>query len=312
MKRWLIFLLIPIWVGSGCAAPAEQNNAFPGEGRLKAVATTTIVGDVVAQIGGDWIDLKLLLPVGTDPHSFDATPQDVALIAEAQVVFANGAGLEEFLEPLIENAGAGNRVVEVSQGIEFIDRAEISGADEDRDHEHNSIDPHTWTDPNNVMIWVTNISSTLSEIDPRHADAYRANAAAYRENLAELDSWIRTQVEQIPVSQRQIVTDHTVFSYFAEEYGFAQIGAIVPGYSTLAEPTARELATLEDAIRALDVRAVFVGNTVNPGLAERVAADTGVQLVSLYTGSLTNPEGDAGSYIDYIQYNVRAITDALK
>ncbi|MBU0512578.1 MAG: metal ABC transporter substrate-binding protein [Chloroflexi bacterium] len=302
-------LLIPL-----LACNSTQTNQPTDRQKLKVVATTTIVGDVVAQVGDDLIELTVLLPVGTDPHSFDPTPQDIAAVADADVVFANGAGLETFLDPLIENAGARDKIVPVSEGIELL---KFSGDHEDEfegeenEHGHKGADPHTWTDPNNVMIWVQNIERAFSELDSANAGVYAVNAEKYTNELQTLDAWIREQVAKIPPANREIVTDHLIFGYFAKAYGFEQIGAIIPGYSTLAEPSAQELAALQDIIKALGVQAVFVGNTANSSLAERIADDTGIQLVFIYTGSLSDKGGEAGTYIDYIRYNVGAVVDAL-
>ncbi len=337
MKKKLFQLLPIILISMLLTACGQDVEAPSSEGRLKVVATTTIVGDVVAQVGGDLIDLSVLLPIGADPHGFDPSPQDVAKVAEADVVFANGVGLEEFLDPLIESAGVEDKVVHVSEGIDFLmfegeehdhEGEEHEGEEHDHEgeehegeehghegeehHHHGGADPHTWTDPNNVMVWVHNIEHKLSELDPENAETYAANAEAYEAELKALDAWIREQVALIPAESRKLVTDHSVFGYYAEQYGFEQVGALIPGYSTVAEPTAQELAEIEDAIHDLDVKAVFVGNTVNSSLAERVAEDTGVQLVFLYTGSLGEPDGEAGTYIDYMRYNVKAILDALK
>ena len=276
-----------------------------GDGTLKIVATTTIVGDVVAQIGGDLIDLSVLLPVGTDPHSFTPTPQDVAKLSDADLIFANGAGLESFLTPLIESAGAAERVVYLSDPLELL---KSSAADE---HDSTLGDPHTWTDPKNVMVWVQTIADELSRLGPAGAEKFQANAATYTLELQALDDWIRQQVAQIPEARRQIVTDHLLFGYYVAAYGFKQVGAVVPGYSTLSEPSAQELAALEDAIKSLNVPAIFVGNTVNPSLSERVAGDTGMKLVYVYTGSLSDPGGEAATYLDYMRYNTRAFVEAL-
>jgi ABC-type Zn uptake system ZnuABC Zn-binding protein ZnuA len=261
---------------------------------------------VVSQVGGDRIELSVLLPVGTDPHGFDPTPQDISKVAEADLVFANGAGLEEFLDNLIESAGAQDRVVPVSDGIDFL----VFEA-EGHEHDHTGANPHTWTDPNNVMVWVRNIEYELSELDPANADLYADNAEKYKAELEALDAWIRGQVSLVPAENRKLVIDHTLFGYFAETYGFKLIGALIPGYSTLAEPTAKELADIEDAVRGQNVKAVFVGNTVNPAMAERFAEDTGTTLVFVYTGSLSEPGGEAGTYIDYMRYNTSAFVDAL-
>ncbi len=283
--------------------------------RIKAIATTTIVGEVVTQIGGEYIDLRVLLPKGADPHGFTPTPQDVARLVEAEVVFANGAGLETFLEGFMENAENKGRMVFVSDGIEYRQLVEGEPSGDNPAEGHNEtaqIDPHTWTDPNNVILWAQNIANALSNIDPANNKVYQASAQVYVQKLEQLDEWIRAQVAQIPEENREIVVDHAIFGYFADRYGFNQVGAIVPGYSTLSEPSAQDLAALEDLIKVLDVKAVFVGNTVNPSLAERVAEDTGTRLVFLYTGSLSESEGEAGSYLDYVRYNVSSIVNALK
>ena len=282
-------------------APGKTQNT-----RLHVLATTTIVGDVVREVGGDAIELDVLLPLGSDPHSFEVTPQDIAKVARADVIFANGAGLEEFLDALIESAGAGDKVFYLSEGIDLLQTAPV------QENEPAKGDPHLWTDPNNVIVWTQNIAHTLSELDPTNADTYLGNAQEYERKLLELDAWIREQVALIPEENREIVTDHLFLTYFVDEYGLIQTGAIIPGYSTLSEPSAQELARLEDAIRALGVRAIFVGNTVNPTLAKRLSEDTGTQLVTLYTGSLSEPGGPADNYLDYIRYNVSAIVNALK
>jgi len=206
-------------------------------------------------------------------------------------------------------------VIYVSDGIALLEAdladAQHRGDDEDA-HEHAAGDPHTWTTPANVMAWVDAIEAALVRHDPEHAAAYRANAVAYREQLQELDGWIQAQIAQIAEPQRLLVTDHTTFTYLAERYGLRQIGTIIPGYSTLSQPSAQDLVGLENLVREYGVKAIFVGKTVNPALAEQVAADTGMRLVPLYTGSLTERDGEAGTYLAYMRYNVEAIVEALK
>ncbi len=279
-------------------------------GKLRVVATTTIVGDVVHQIGGENIALTVLLPPGADPHAFEATPQDMARVAEAHLIFANGAGLEAFLDPLLENAGGDATLVDLSQNVPLrVFREKLA---EGKPETEAPPDPHVWTDPNNVLLWTETIEAALSEADPSNADLYHQNAERYREALQRLDAWIQEEVAQVPPERRKLVTDHLFLGYFADRYGFEQIGAIIPGYTTVSSPSAQELAALEEAIRRYGVPAVFVGTTVNPALAEQVAQDTGVKLVPIYTGSLTGPNGDAPTYLDYMHYDVRAIVEALK
>jgi ABC-type Zn uptake system ZnuABC Zn-binding protein ZnuA len=290
------------------AVPLEEDEG------LRVVATTSIVGDVVMNVGGDQIDLTVLVPLGTDPHTFEPTPQDAVAVADANVVFANGVGLETFLEPLLESAGEGIAVVPVSFGVELLQLEEEhahEGEGNDND-DHAQGDPHTWFDPSNVMIWTDNIEDALSNLDPNNTETYLSNAETYQAELDALDGWIREQVAQIPEGNRRLVTDHASFSYLAHRYGLEQIGTIFPGYSTLAEPSAQDIARLEDAIDQMNVPAVFVGLTVSPDLAEQVAADTGTQIVFLYTGSLSEPGGPATDYLSLMRFNITALVDALR
>lgn len=282
-------------------------------GAPSVVATTSFVGDIVAQIGGDEIQLSVLFPLGADPHSFEATPADAVLLARAAVVFAVGAGLEEALEPLLSTTGV--RVVELA---EFVPLLSWTGHDhdedpeyDDKDHHHGEHDPHVWTDPTLVALWTHVIQDVLTELAPEHADVFAARAVAYREELAQLDLWIVQQVGRVSRENRLLVSDHHVLGYFAHRYGFRVAGSVVPGLSTLAEPSARELAELVSTIRALGVRAVFVSTTVNPQLAEQVTRDTGTQLVRLYTASLSDRAGPASTYLGMMRYNVTAIVVAL-
>lgn len=274
--------------------------------RLQLMATTSIVGDIVRQVGGEYVDVEILLPLGTDPHAFTPTPNDISRLVEAELVFINGAGLEEFLAPMIESAGVDVRLVDLSESLPL-----RSLENEPADEGHGD-DPHTWMDPNNVIVWVQLIAATLSQLDAQHQAVYQDHAAQLQTELVELDLWVRTEVGRIPVEQRQMVTDHLVFGYFADRYGFDQVGAIIPGFSTLAEPSAQELAQLEDAIIALNIPALFVSWSTNQNLADRIAEDTGVRVVPLYTHSLS-PAGEAAEhYQDFIRYNVNAVVEGLR
>lgn len=297
---------------TGCS-PAESDSGLSGD-TLQIVATTSIVGDVVAQVAGEQVSITTLLPPNSDPHTYQPTPQDIATISKADVIFANGAGLEVFLEPILENADAEEKTVDLSDDINLLtaDEHSDSGRDEDQNIDHDSRDPHVWMNPNNVIAWVNVIQETLGELDPAHAAEYQNNARSYSAELSELDTWITTQVADIPFQRRTLVMDHLVFGYFAEEYGFQQAGAVIPGFSTLAEPSAQQVAEIIDTIEKLGVKVIFVSDTAPPGIAERVAEDTGSQLVYLHTGSLTEPGGLASNYIDYMRYNVNAIVQALQ
>lgn len=298
--------------------PELMAASLAGGEKLKVLATTSIVGDIVNNVGGEAVELTVLLPLGTDPHSFSPAPADLASVADAHVIFANGMGLEEFLDEMIENAGGEAAIVHVSHGIEPRELEAGQGHEhegeehESEHHHHEGADPHTWMTPANATIFVHNIEHALSELDPAHAEAYSTNAETYEAKLAELDTWVKAQINSIPADNRELVADHITFGYYTDRYGLEMIGAVLPSVSTNAEPSAQDLAKLQDAISEYGVKAVFVGTSVNPVLAERMAEDTGTQLVPLYTGSLGEPGSGAETYVDYIRYNTRAIVDALK
>lgn len=294
------FWILTLAALAACSTPASTSTP----GGLPVVATTSLIGDVARQIGGDSVSVNVLLPLGADPHSYEPRPQDVAALTDAEIVLVNGFGLEATLEPLLENA---KNIVIVSDGIEaLLFESEHAGEEE------GGFDPHVWQDPNNVIVWAHNIADAFAQADPIHADEYAANAEKYIAELISLDAWIEKQVALIPDANRKIVTDHTAFGYFAIRYGFEQIGAVIPSLSTGASPSAQELAALEDAIRSSGVKAIFVGSTVSPDMSRRVADDTGVRLVTLYTGSLSESGGGAESYLEFMRYNVSAIVEALR
>ena len=295
-------LMIAVAVLMILTACAGQST--PDSGRIPVVATTSILADIVSQVGGDQLSLTPLVPPGSNEHEYQPAPRDIAAVSDAALIFEVGLGLEEFMATIVENAGTQVNPITVSEGVSTM---EFSGEED----EHYSADPHVWLDPANVVIWVQNIESALAVYDPAHADAYHENSRDYITQLTELDAWIAQQTAGIPAENRRLVTDHMLFGYFAEKYGFEVIGAVIPSYSSMAQPSAQQLAQLEDAIRQYGVKVILVGNTVNPALANRIASDTGIELVPFYTGSLSEPSGPAPTYLDYMRYNVSVIVDAL-
>jgi len=275
---------------SSCSVPPQ----------VTVLCTTTIVGDVVREIAGDDVSVTVLLPVGADPHAFQASPRDAIAVEAADLVFLSGAGLEGSLAPLLQAAHGG--IVDLSS--ELVLRQNLLP-------DEGGFDPHVWFDPRNVAAWSETIAKALAEADPDHASMYRARADAYQREIGELDLWIRDRVATVPEEARRLVTDHEAFGYFADLYGIEEIGTILPGYSTLSEPSARELAALEDAIRAAGVPCIFVGTTIPSALAEQVAADTGTRIVFLYTGSLSEPDGPAATYLDLMRFDVEQIVRGL-
>lgn len=290
---------------AGCGKDAQ---IAPGSGALQIAATTSLLGDIVGRVGGTNISLSVLLRPGQDPHAFNPTPSDLAALTRARLLFANGLGLEAFLPRL----PPGPRIIEVSRNLPAR-RLTEPHEHEGRAHQasEGESDPHVWFNPLHVVAWTAVIRDALAEADPAHAAAYAARAAAYQEELRKLDAWILEQTASLPEARRRLVADHAVLGYFADRYGFTLAGVIVPSFSTAAEPSARDLAVLETAIREQGIPALFVTRSVSPALAERVAADTGVKIAAFYDGALSGPEGPASTYLDFMRHNVSVFLNAL-
>lgn len=186
------------------------------------------------------------------------------------------------------------------------------GGHERAGHDHGACDPHVWTDPHNVILWTFMIRDTLSALDPANAEIYADNAETYIAELTALDQdFIVPMVESIPEAQRVLLTNHETLGYFANAYGFEVIATVIPGAGTLAEPSAADLARLIDLIRAEGVSAVFAENTVGTRIAEQIAQESGAQFYTLYSDSLSDADGPAATYLDYMRYNVTTIVQAL-
>jgi ABC-type Zn uptake system ZnuABC Zn-binding protein ZnuA len=273
-----------------------------GSARPDVLTTTTVLADIARNVAGDQLVTESLLPFGTDPHSYQPVPQDTRKINESKVLIVNGADYERSLESLLANAGNKKEFIEASAGLRLI-------SDPGDDQE---VDPHLWLDPNNVIVYVDNIREGLTHFNPDGADVYEANARAYIAQLQELDAWINGQVAQIPPQRRVLVTNHDLMEYFAERYGFKVVGSVINGYSSDASPSAQEMADLVERIKLFEVPAIFLDATDNPTLAQQIASETGVKVVTdLHFESLT--EGaPAGTYIDMMRYNVTKIVEGLK
>lgn len=300
-------LILTVLMLSAC----QPSNPTP-TGAPTILAIEPFLADLVRNVAGDRLAVDSLIPSGLDPHAFEPTPQDVVRLSSAPIIVMNGAGLETWLEPLLKNLSSGQQVITASAGLtprtpqpgEFPAGEQAAAAE---------IDPHFWLNPLNVIRYVENIRDGLIQADPAGKDTYSANAAAYIEQLKALDAEIQTQVEQIPPARRLLVTNHESFGYFADRYGFKIIGAIIPSVTTGSSPSARELAALVDAIRASEAPAIFLETGSNPNLADQIAAETGVKVVTdLYTHSFSALDGPASTYLDMMRYNANRIVEALK
>jgi ABC-type Zn uptake system ZnuABC Zn-binding protein ZnuA len=263
------------------------------------LTTSTVLADIAQNIAGDRLTVGSLLPFGVDPHSYQPTPQDTAKVSKSKVLVVNGAEYELFLEPLLANAAGERTLIEASTSLHLRSDAE------------HGADPHLWLDPNNVIVYVENIRDGLIQFDPDGAEIYQANANAYITQLTELDAWINGQIAQILPPRRLLVTNHEAFGYFAERYGFTVVGTVIESFSSDASPSAQQMAALVDQIKSSEAPAIFLDAADNPALAQQIAAETGVKVVTdLHLESHRCPA--AATYIEMMKYNVTKIVEAIQ
>jgi len=291
----LLVLVFAAAVAAACGSTAAQGptTSTPAPS-LSVVAETSYLADIVQNVAGDRLKVESLLPLGTDPHSFDPTPRDAARVAKARAIVINSPGFEPPVDKLIAGAGdAGLAVIDAASGL----------AGE-------NIDPHFWLDPVDVIAYVENIRVGLTAIDPEGAGEYAANAVAYEQQLRDLDSWIAGRVATIPASRRLLVTNHESFGHFADRYGLEVVGTVFPTANGEGAPSAKALGTLIKDIRATGAPAIFLETGSNADLAGQVARETGVKVVTgLYTHSLAE---NARTYLDMMRWNVDHIVEALR
>lgn len=289
----------------------------------RVLVVENFLADIVQNVAGERLTVQSLIPGGVDPHSYQPTPQDVARIAESDLLILNKLGMEEALENVLLNAGGDFILVEASAGL--VDRAEKDEHDEDETHlqeeeqhgedagHHHDGDPHFWLNPLNVITYVENIRDGLIQVDPDGRQDYTGNADAYIVKLKDLDAWIVEQVDQIPTQRRLLVTNHESLGYFADRYGFKVVGAIIPSVTTGATPSAQDLAALTRQILESGAPAIFLETGTNPRLAEQLVAETGIKIApGIYSHSTTAGEGPASTYLEMMRYNTTVIVEALK
>jgi ABC-type Zn uptake system ZnuABC Zn-binding protein ZnuA len=304
-----VFAIAALFLTACGSAPSKSDNA------LNVLASATFLADIAQNVAGDRAKVESLLPIGADPHSYQAAPSDVAKIAESNLLILNGVEYEHFIETLLENAGGERVIVEAATGLEVRQMEEHEGEEHtegEEEHEHEAGDPHMWLDPNLVITYVENIRDGLIQADPEGAETYKANADAYIAQLKELDAWIVEQVNTVPAERRLLVTNHEAMGYFAERYGFEVAGSVIPSFSSNASPSAQEMAALVDEIKSLNAPAIFLDTADNDILARQIADETGVMIVSdLHLESLTDG-APAPTYIEMMKDNVSKIVEALK
>jgi zinc/manganese transport system substrate-binding protein len=287
--RHLIWFACLVLVATGIPARAGD--------RLNVVASFSILGDFVRNVGGDRVNVTTLVGPDGDVHVYAPAPADAKKIADAKLVIINGLGLEGWLPRLVQSAGSKAVIVAATDGIAPLK----IGSD---------ADPHAWQSVVNARIYVANIRDALGAADPADAGFFRANAERYLAKLDVLDREVREAIAQIPQARRKVISTHDAFGYFAAAYGIEFVAPL--GVSTESEASARDIAGIITQIRTLKIPAVFLENISDPRLIRRISAETGAKVGgTLYSDSLTGEKGDAPTYIDMVRHNIKALTSAL-
>jgi ABC-type Zn uptake system ZnuABC Zn-binding protein ZnuA len=273
---------------------------------IRVVATTTVLADLVANVGGDRVTVSSVVPKGGEVHTFDPSPQDVVGLTEADLIVSNGLGLDEWLTDLAADAGADAPIVELGEDLE-IDYLEGDEHEGEANADH-AVNPHLWLDVANARLYAAKFADAVAAADPGRASDYEARAEAYDAELADLDAWIRDQIGAITPEDRKLVSFHEAFPYLARAYGLEIVGVVVdaPGQ----DPSAGEIAALVTAIRAAGVKAVFGEAQFSDKLVRTIADETGATVeTNLYNDSLGDPPAD--SYLGMMRWNVERIVAAL-
>ena len=299
---------------ASAAALAFASPAFAQE-KLNVIATFSILGDIVANVGGDRVTVTTLVGPDGDAHVFQPAPADAQAVAGAQVIVANGLGFEGWMDRLVEASGSKATIITASGGVEpraFEEEEHEEGEDhaEEEGHDHGGTDPHAWQSVANVELYVGNIERGLAAADPAGAETYKANAAAYLAELQTMDAEIKAAIAALPEDRRTIVTSHDAFGYFGAAYGMTFKAP--QGISTESEASAADVAALITQIRDEKIPAVFVENITDRRLLDQIATETGATIGgTLYSDALSGPEGPAATYLTMMRYNLGQLTQAL-
>ena len=298
---WIAGTLLVTLALSACSPGMD---ASAGDG-LRVVATTTQVGSVAAEVGGEHVELTVLLGPGVEAHDFELTPAHAAALEQADVILLSGAGLEDWLVDTLSAIGVEHRVRDLSAGVSLRSLDVGDGAV--------AVDPHYWLSGPNAIRMTENVRDALAEADPDRAARYGERAAGLIDRLESSDAEAQALIDEVPADRRRIVTDHDALGYFIDRYGLDFVGSVFPSLDVSAEPSARDIEQLVSRIRAEDVTAIFTESSVDPRLAEAVADETDAHLVDepLYTDSL-GPAGSGADTLDgVLLHNARVIRDGL-
>ncbi|MCW1843309.1 metal ABC transporter substrate-binding protein [Prosthecomicrobium hirschii] len=289
---------------------------------IPVVATFSILGDFVRQVGGDRVAVKILVGPNGDAHVYNPTPADAKSVAGAKVVFVNGLGFEGWMQRLVKASGTKAPLVTATTGItprEMADedddhdhdpKAKGKGKDAHAGHDHGATDPHAWQSVANAKVYIANVRDGLIAADPDGKATYEANAGAYLAKLDALEADVKAAIDKIPATERRVLTSHDAFGYFSGAYGITFLAP--QGISTEAEATAKDVAKLIRQIKKEKVKAVFVENMTDGRIVERIAKETGIRLGgSIFSDSLSPETGPAATYIDMVRHNVKLLTAAM-
>jgi zinc/manganese transport system substrate-binding protein len=293
--------------------------------KVKAVASFSILGDMVRQVGGDRVEVVTLVPPDSDAHVFSPTPADARTLARAQVFFVNGLGFEGWMERLEKSSGFKGKLVVASTGVAPRTMIEDEGhhhgdeAEDAQKHDHaqgedhdeeDVTDPHAWQDLANGKLYIANIRDGLIAADPDGKATYDANAATYLDALGKEESAVKRALAALPEARRKIITSHDAFGYFGAAYGLEIIAP--EGVSTESEASAQDVAKIIRQIKAEHIPAVFLENVTDHRLLDQIARETGAKIGgTLYSDALSGPNGPAPSYLDMFRHNVSTLTAAL-
>ncbi len=271
----------------------------------KVVATFSSLGDLVREVGGERVDLAVLVGPDADAHTYQPKPTDARTLAGAQALVSNGLGFEGWMDRLAKAAPFQGRAIVATAGVAILDVAPSPG----HGHTHGP-DPHCWQDVGRTRRYVANIAEGLVAADAANAAYYRERAQAYDTRLAQLDQWVKAEIAKVPAAQRKAITSHDAFHYFASAYG-VQLSS-PRGYSTESEPSARDVAALIREMRQQKIKALFVENMTNPGLVDQIARESGgVVGPRLYSDALSAPGGPAATYAAMMRHNVTALVAGM-
>jgi zinc/manganese transport system substrate-binding protein len=284
------------------AVSLHASPVFAQEKKIPVIATFSILGDLVKNVGGDRIEVATLVGPNGDAHVYAPTPADAKKVAAAKAVFVNGLGFEGWMTRLVKASGTKAPSVTASKGVKSR-KMEEEG--------HGLVtDPHAWQSIANTKIYIANIRDGLVAVDPAGKDVYEANASAYLAKLDALEAEVKDVIGKIPTDRRRIITSHDAFGYFGAAYGMEFIAP--EGVSTESAASAKDVAKIIAQIKKQKIPAVFMENITDPRMMEQIAKESGAKIGgSLFSDALSDEKGPAPSYIDMMRNNIRQLSTAL-